>query len=101
MTFWRDWTEVAPTEGNDAIGAFMYDELIDGLGGNDLIYGYGGNDTLRGGSGDDTLYGDGASIDAVRDGNDDLDGGGGSDALYGGSGNETTDSAAAWAATPL
>ncbi|AOX01306.1 hypothetical protein BJP34_19355 [Moorena producens PAL-8-15-08-1] len=77
----------------------LYDDFIDGKGGNDAIAGGRGDDTLIGGSGDDSLYGElasflnpnsniiaiGISASPVTEGNNYLDGGDGDDILGGGS----------------
>ncbi|WP_418320493.1 calcium-binding protein [Piscinibacter sakaiensis] len=94
------------TEGDDVVGGFRWNDVIDAKGGNDhvsgmlgndsilggagndTLYGNGGNDTLEGGSGDDRLVGDEGYFRS-DDGNDSLDGGTGNDSLYGGGGNDT------------
>ncbi len=89
------------TEGNDYIGGYVIDDVIDGLGGDDIIDGMGGNDilhggngydTLRGGDGNDVLYGDAGDDRLFGDfGNDVLQGGTGNDVLDGGDGQDTLD----------
>jgi Ca2+-binding RTX toxin-like protein len=87
--------------GNDSLSGqatLLYDDYIDGFGGNDSISGGDGNDTLVGGAGNDTLYG--------GLGDDSLTGGAGNDTYYvdaatdkvdetGGSGIDTVNSEAA------
>jgi Ca2+-binding RTX toxin-like protein len=58
-----------------------FDDVLNGLGGDDTLYGHDGADALDGGMGDDT-------IKAGR-GNDTLDGGEGADRLQGGRGDDT------------
>ena len=68
---------------DDTLAGTRYDNVLDGLGGNDSLYGGpgGGDDTLRGGPGQDRLYG--------GVGDDILEGGAGADELYGGPGSNT------------
>ncbi|CAN5472378.1 hypothetical protein BH11PSE11_BH11PSE11_04950 [soil metagenome] len=46
-----------PTEGNDLILGYVWDDTLNGLGGNDTLAGAEGNDTLTGGAGNDLLVG--------------------------------------------
>lgn len=77
------------TAGNDTVylnsgsigHSTVFDDTINGFGGNDTLFASYGNDTIRGGDGDDVLGG--------GDGNDRLEGGNGDDILYGGAGNDT------------
>ncbi len=69
---------------------YSFDNIIDGLGGNDTIYGKDGNDTLNGGDGVDRVYGgNGNDVLNGDNGNDDLYGENGDDTLRGGEGNDT------------
>jgi Ca2+-binding RTX toxin-like protein len=69
--------------------SYSFDNIINGLGGNDTIYGKDGNDTLNGGDGVDIVYG-GNGNDALNgdNGNDQLIGGDGDDNLFGGAGDD-------------
>ena len=80
----------------------IYDDIIDGGGGNDVIFGGPGNDEIHGGAGNDRIYGDapppgsreefensirGSQFDPYRDlfgrpGEDIIDGGDGNDEIY-------------------
>jgi Ca2+-binding RTX toxin-like protein len=75
------------TSGNDQLGGFDTNDVIDGKLGDDTLYGGGGNDALTGGAGSDKLYG-GAGNDALDGGagDDDLDGSFGSNTFYFGRG---------------
>ncbi|MDJ0770864.1 MAG: carboxypeptidase regulatory-like domain-containing protein [Ilumatobacter sp.] len=87
-----------PTNGNDVILGTEFDDVVDGLAGDDTICTLGGNDTVDGGDGLDrifTSWGDdivdgGKGNDRIwgGDGNDQLNGGGGGDRLYGEHGND-------------
>ncbi len=73
---------VKGTAGNDKIqGIFDWDDVIDGLAGNDQLSGERGNDRLLGGAGNDLVAG--------GKGNDDLQGGTGKDELHGEQGDDT------------
>ena len=79
--------------------SYSFDNIIDGLGGNDTIYGRDGNDTLNGGDGVDIVYG-GNDNDALNgdngndrlfgeNGDDTISGNAGDDVLQGNAGNDT------------
>lgn len=74
-------TEVADRQ----IGHALFDDILEGNGGNDWLSGLDGFDTLFGGAGNDTLFG-GNGGDAFQQGRDELYGGDGDDRLVGGIG---------------
>lgn len=97
------------SDANDSAVGYVWDDFLDGLGGNDSLSGRTGNDTLLGGAGqdslrgdqgndslsggegDDTLFGDSEQYTSAGDGNDLISGGDGNDSLYGAGGQDTLD----------
>ena len=67
--------------GDDTIGGYIGDDVLEGMAGQDTLHGDLGHDRLDGGLGDDTLYGD--------EGEDLCFGGAGDDLLFGGEGADT------------
>ena len=75
--------------GDDTIGGYTGDDVLDGMAGNDTLHGDVGADRLGGGLGDDVLFGDnGEDTASGGAGNDTLFGGEGLDRLDGGFGND-------------
>ncbi|MCB2111798.1 MAG: M10 family metallopeptidase C-terminal domain-containing protein, partial [Rhodobacteraceae bacterium] len=77
---------------NDTLAGDNYENVLDGLGGDDNLSGGNKADTLLGGEGNDSLYGENhADVLDGGEGDDYLDGGNHTDMLYGGDGNDTLD----------
>ena len=106
-----EWLDLQGTAAGESFGGSIFDDTIDGGGGNDNLFGGNagrdnldggaGNDTvsggsdrdsLRGGTGDDFVFG-GDDNDTIRgdEGNDSLRGDAGDDQIFGGSGSDTID----------
>jgi len=77
---------------DDTLYGDNYENVLDGLGGDDNLSGGNKADTLLGGEGNDSLYGENhADVLDGGEGDDYLDGGNHTDMLYGGDGNDTLD----------